>query len=195
MNENEILEELTRCGAVQEGHFVLSSGLHSKGYVQCALALQHPDLTQRLCRELAEPWQSEAIGAVIGPALGGVVLAYELARALGARGLFMEREGGVMTLRRSFSVAPKERVLLAEDVMTTGGSVAEMAAALEATRVEIAGIACLVDRGGAARFADRRVHALLRLKIPTFKPADCPLCREGAPLASPGSRKRKRGKA
>ena len=189
MSEDEILKELARCGAVQEGHFRLTSGLHSKGYVQCALALQHPELARRLCEQLAEPWRSEAVSAVIGPALGGVVLAYELARALGVRGLFMEREDGAMVLRRSFSVAPGERVLLAEDVMTTGGSVAEMVEALEAQSVRIAGVACLVDRGGAARFADRRVRALLRLDIETFKPEDCPLCRDGVPVAKPGSRK------
>ena len=188
--DTEIMDLFRRSGALQEGHFLLSSGLHSPAYWQCALALQHPDTAAALCRALAEPWRDKQIAAVIGPALGGVVLAYELARQLGARGLFMERADGRMTLRRSFDVARAERVLLAEDVMTTGGSVAEMIQGLAPTAAAIVGIASLVDRGGSARFPDHDVRSLLQVEIETYAPETCPLCRKGLALVKPGSRKK-----
>lgn len=189
LSEKQVLRIFRRAGAFQEGHFQLSSGLHSAGYWQCALVLQYPRLAARLCKALAEPWRDERVDAVIGPALGGITLAYELARALKARGLFMERQDGKLLLRRSFQVSPGERVLLAEDVMTTGGSVGEMVDALKPTGAEIIGIACLVDRGGSARFSGYRVHSLIRVALENYSPGDCPLCRQGIPVVKPGSRK------
>lgn len=191
LSDADIMDIFRRSGAFQEGHFLLSSGLHSGGYWQCALVLQHPDLAATLCDALADPWRDQGMEAVVGPALGGVVLAYELARQLGTRGLFMERADGRMTLRRSFELAPGARVLLAEDVMTTGGSVAEMIEALQTTGVTTVGIACLVDRGGSARFPNHDVRSLLQVKVETHKPEACPLCAKGLPLVKPGSRKGK----
>ncbi len=192
MEEKEILEVFRGCHALLQGHFQLSSGLHSTGYLQSALVLQHPKHAEKLCGLLAEPWAHAGITAVVGPALGGIVLAYELARSLDCRGLFMERQGGKMALRRGFSLARGERVLIAEDVITTGGSVAEIAEVLRAIGAEIAGVACLVDRGGGERFADMHFHSLLKIDIPTFAPDECEMCREGRPLEKPGSRPEKR---
>lgn len=189
MDRNEVLNIFRDCRALLEGHFLLSSGLHSGRYLQCSLVCQHPDICARLVHDLARPFAGEKIDAVIGPAMGGIVLAYELARALGARGVFMEREAGGMTLRRGFALARGERVVVAEDVMTTGGSVAEVVARAEAAGAEVAGIACLVDRGGLKRFEGRRRAALTAIDFPTYEAAACPLCKEGLELVKPGSRK------
>jgi orotate phosphoribosyltransferase len=145
----------------------------------------------RLCEELAKPFRGAGVDAVIGPAMGGIVLAYELARTLGARGMFMERdESGRMILRRGFALERGEKVLVAEDVMTTGGSAAELIEVAGAAGAEVIGVVALVDRGGAKRFEGRRVAYALKAEVPTYSPAECPLCRQGAPLVKPGSRKR-----
>jgi len=188
MDREEVLRLFRRCGGLLEGHFGLASGLHSDTYLQCARVLQYPETAARLCRALAGPWRDEAVDVVIGPATGGIILAYELARQLGARALFMERVEGRMTLRRSFTIAPGERVLAAEDVMTTGGSVAEMVEGIEAAGGRLVGVACLVDRGGLGRFDGCRTASLLSLQLPTYRPEDCPLCRSGRPLTKPGSK-------
>ncbi|KPK42285.1 MAG: hypothetical protein AMJ78_02985, partial [Omnitrophica WOR_2 bacterium SM23_29] len=126
MNKLKVIEIFRRCGAYQKGHFKLSSGLHSEWYLQCALVLEYPKLAARLCSELARKFNSRKVDVVVGPALGGVVVAYEVARALRARGIFAEREEGKMTLRRGFKINPNDRVLVEEDVTTTGGSVKEV---------------------------------------------------------------------
>jgi len=191
VRRDEVLDIFRKCGAFLQGHFLLSSGLHSSGYLQCALVCQRPDLCARLCRNLADRFRDVRVDVVVGPALGGIVLAYELARALGARGIFMERdERDRLTLRRGFCLSPGERVLVAEDVMTTGGSAAAVAEQVESAGAEVVGVACLVDRGGARHLAGRRVESVVQLELPTFPPDDCPLCREGRPLAKPGSRKK-----
>jgi len=192
----DVLEIFEECGALLTGHFLLSSGLHSSRYLQCALVCRYPDVCARLCAALAGEFRRPRVDAVVGPAMGGIVLAYELARALDARGIFIERDtDGRMTLRRGFVLKRGESVVVAEDVMTTGGSVAEIVEQLERTGVNVAGIACLVDRGGAKRFAGRRVASLLQMEIPTYAPADCPQCRDGVPVVKPGSRKRPGGEA
>ena len=188
LTEGEILELFQRTGAILEGHFLLSSGLHSPKYVQCARLLQHPPLAEKVCRALAA--RATALGpidAVIGPALGGVIVAYELARALGVRGMFAEREGGRMALRRGFEIAPGERVLITEDVVTTGRSSLEVAELIQACGGTVAGTACLVDRrlGGETPFP---LVSLMKLAIKAFPPEGCPLCRQGLPLEKPGSR-------
>lgn len=172
--------------ALLKGHFELASGLHSDTYLQCALVLQHPRVAARLCKRLAGNWQGEKIDAVAGPAAGGIIISYELARQLRARALFMERVEGKLTLRRAFSIRPGEKILAAEDVMTTGGSVAEMLDAIKQTGGEIVGVACLVDRGGLKRVGEYRTASILQLDLPTYKPEDCPLCRKGVPLQKPG---------
>ena len=191
MDHEAVLDVFRKCDAMLEGHFLLSSGLHSPRYLQCARVCRLPDVCGRLCAELAKEFQDAQVDVVVGPALGGIVLAYELARALGARGIFMERDAeGRMTLRRGFELKAGESVLVAEDVMTTGGSVAEIVEVAERAGASVAGVACLVDRGGAKRFEGRRVAGLLRMEIPTYAPEVCPQCREGEPLVKPGSRER-----
>lgn len=191
MDREEILALFEECRAILQGHFLLSSGLHSPQYLQCALVCRRPDICSRLCAELAKAFEGKRVDVVVGPAMGGIVLAYELARSLGASGIFMERDSaGRMVLRRGFSVNPGDSVVVAEDVMTTGGSVMEVVRAVEEAGANIVGIACLVDRGGAKRLEGRDVASLIEMTIPTYARQDCPLCRDGLPLVKPGSKKK-----
>ena len=189
MNSDAYLKLFTDAGALLDGHFVLSSGLHSPRYLQCALVLQDPALAERLCRDLAAKLDDIAVQTVVGPALGGIVVAYELARALGIRGIFAERKDGRMQLRRGFQIGPGRRVLLAEDVVTTGGSLKEVQALVRETGGEVAAVASLVDRSGDRdpAFGVPWV-SLLRLDVPTWPPEACPLCSQGQPVTKPGSR-------
>jgi orotate phosphoribosyltransferase len=192
MDRNEIEAVFEKCGAYLHGHFLLTSGLHSPGYLQCALVCQNPVECARLCEELARPFRGARVDAVIGPAMGGIVLAYELARALGTRGFYTERgDDGKMTLRRGFALNRGEKVIVAEDVMTTGGSAAELIEIAQAAGAEVVGVVALVDRGGAKRFEGKRVAFALQVELPTYKPEECPLCKAGKiPLVKPGSRKK-----
>jgi orotate phosphoribosyltransferase len=175
-------------GALLRGHFRLTSGLHSDTYLQSALVLQRPDDAARLGQALAARFRWVAIDVVVAPALGGILVAHEVARALGVRGLFTEREDGRMTLRRGFRIGPGERCLVVEDVVTTGGSTREVMAAVEALGGVVAGVGALVDRsGGKADLPEPRA-ALLTLEVPSYRPEDCPLCRAGVPVVKPGSR-------
>lgn len=187
MNRDAILDIFREKSALLEGHFKLSSGLHSDTYLQCALVLQEPATAERLCRELATRWEGAAIDVVVGPALGAVVMAHEMARALGVRGIFMERREGELTLRRGFTVSPQETVLVVEDVVTTGGSAAEILRKLEPVGCTVAGVSSLVNRSGSNPFATR-FESLLEITPKTWQPARCPLCAEGRPLETPGSR-------
>ena len=191
MQEREILDIFAKTGAYKQGHFRLSSGLHSGFYLQCALVLENPIIVERLCSALANKFRDVEPDVVIGPALGGIVLAYELARALGARAIFTERDdAGNMTLRRGFMVSPNNKVLVAEDVLTTGKSVNEVIHLLKKESIIPVGVASLVNRsGGTVTFGNVRSESLLNLNVPTFTPADCPLCKEGLAIEKPGSRK------
>lgn len=184
----EVVDLLREHGALQQGHFLLSSGMHSSHYIQCALLLQYPDLTARVCAALAEPFRSEEVQAVVGPAIGAVVLAYEVARQLRARALWAERSEGRMTLRRSFTLSPGERVLVVEDVVTTGGSAKEVAAVAERAGAVVVGVAAIVDRSSGGHGLRWRFEPLVRLDVEAYLPPLCPLCREGVPLVKPGSR-------
>ncbi|MCS7235442.1 MAG: orotate phosphoribosyltransferase [Armatimonadota bacterium] len=183
-----MLELLQAHGAVQQGHFLLSSGMHSPHYVQCALLLQYPELTARVCAALAAPFQAEGVQVVVGPAVGAVVLAYETARQLGARALWAERSEGRMALRRSFSLSAGERVLVVEDVVTTGGSAKEVASLAERAGAVVVGVSAIVDRSGGGHGLRWRFEPLVRLDVEAYLPPLCPLCREGLPLVKPGSR-------
>jgi len=186
-----ILEVFRETGALLEGHFLLSSGLHSPKYLQCALVLQDPSHAERLCGQLARAFAGETIDCVVGPALGGIVVAHELAQALGTKAVFAEWEDGRMTLRRGFQIEPGQRVLLAEDVITTGGSLREVLAMVKAAGAEVAGVAALVDRTGARDpELGAPLTALVRLDVPIYTPEECPLCDKGLPLVKPGSRPR-----
>lgn len=193
MNEERALELFKKSGAYLEGHFLLTSGLHSPAYVEKFQVLQYPDYCDELCEGIAEKFKNEKIDVVAGPAVGGIVLAYGVARALGVRGIFLEREEGKLKLRRGFKIGEKERVLVVEDVVTTGTSVFEVLEALAQEKAgnRIAGVGYLVDRSGVAKvdFGLPRQEPLMRLDLPTYDPQDCPLCIQGLPLTKRGSRK------
>ena len=189
MNSEKILEHFKQIGALLEGHFILSSGLHSPNYLQCALALQYPPDAAKFGRAIAEHYTNENVETVASPAIGGLIIGYEVAKALNVRFIWTERENGVMTLRRGFSIKETERILVVEDVITTGGSTRECIAALETRGAKIVAAASIIDRsGGAAEVGVSRV-ALVSLKVPSYKPEECPLCGRGDKAIKPGSRK------
>ncbi len=193
LQAGELLELFERAGAYLHGHFRLTSGLHSPEYLQCALVLQYPEHAERLGRELAgalAPWVRGGVEVVASPALGGVIIGHETARALGARFVFAEREsGGEMALRRGFAVAPGEAAVVVEDVVTTGGSTREVVSLIERSGGRVLAAASIIDRsGGEAEVGVPRV-ALATLQVTTYPPDRCPLCRQGVPLVKPGSRK------
>jgi len=189
MEEKEILQIFQDAGALLKGHFLLSSGSHSSQYLQCARVLEDPEKSRKLSEGLAENFRKDKINAVIGPAMGGIVLAYELARALGAHALFAEREAGKMTLKRGFTLSSQDNVLVAEDVVTTGGSVKEVIELVKAQGARVVSVCALVDRSqGAIDFGVKCV-SLLKLEIKNYAPEDCPLCKQGLKLVKPGSRK------
>lgn len=188
MTEKETLDLYEASGALMRGHFLLTSGLHSEVYLQSALVLQHPSRAHALGSALATRFGGDRVQVVVAPALGGILVAHEVARALGARALFTEREEGRMRLRRGFAVAPGERCLVVEDVITTGGSTREVIRVIEDARGHLVGVGSLIDRsGGGAVFSVKRA-ALAILAVPNYKPEDCPLCKAGTPTVKPGSR-------
>ncbi|GAW93929.1 orotate phosphoribosyltransferase [Calderihabitans maritimus] len=189
LSQEEILNMFTSCEALLEGHFLLSSGLHSNRYIQCAKVLQYPEYATKLARELAERFLGKGIKAVVGPALGGIIVAHEVARWLNARALFTERQDNFMTLRRGFSIGQGEKVLVVEDVITTGGSVQEVIEVVQKSGGKVEGVGVLVDRSGGHVRLDYPVESLLSLTVETFSAEECPLCRAGIPLVKPGSRK------
>lgn len=188
LNKEEVVSIFQKTGAMLSGHFKLTSGRHSDRYFQCAKVLQHPDHTGALCRELAARFAGEDVSAVIGPATGGIIVSYETARALGVRGIFTERENGVMSLRRGFSIEPGERVLVVEDVITTGGSVLEVIDVVRSLGGVVVGAGVLVDRSGGKVDLGVRKEALLVTEAISYDPDQCPLCRDGIPAVKPGSR-------
>lgn len=188
MTEDDVLELFRQSGGLLEGHFKLSSGLHSNRYLQSALVLQHPDFAQQLGTALAERTAHLQATAILSPALGGIVIGQDVGRALHIRALFAERQDGVLTLRRGFSLSPSDRVLVVEDVITTGGSTRETIAVAEAAGARVVGAAAIVDRGAKGGQLDVPLQALLRLEVPTYPPEACPLCGNGIPITKPGSR-------
>ena len=188
METAEIWERFRSTGALLEGHFILSSGLHSARYLQCALALQHPAQAAAFGLALAEHWRGARLDMVAAPALGGLIIGYEVARALGAPFIWTERAGGEMTLRRGFTVKHGARLIVVEDVITTGGSTRETIATLTAAGANIIGAASIIDRsGGQADVGVPRV-ALATLDVPAVTPDVCTQCAQGIPAAKPGSR-------
>lgn len=190
MKDTSILEMLDKAGAFLKGHFLLSSGLHSGKYLQCALLLSYPAYAEELCSRLASIFKYEKIDLVAGPAYGGIIVAHELARAIGVRSIFTERKDGKMLLRRNFNIEKGERVLIAEDVVTTGASVKDVIRAIRPYKPKIMGAAALIDRSGKkAPFGKIRFESLKKISIKVYKAKDCPLCKKGVPLIKPGSRK------
>jgi len=188
----DLLGLLKERGALLEGHFRLSSGLHSPQYLQCARVLMDPALATRLGADLAVALRdvegADHPGAVVAPALGGILVGHELARALGCRGLFTERQEGIMLLRRGFTLERDETVVVAEDVITTGGSTREVIDAVRTRGARVLAVACVVDRSGGSADFGVPLRSLLALDIPTYPPATCPMCARGSKPEMPGSR-------
>ena len=187
-NQQYLLNLFKQTGALLEGHFLLTSGLHSSLYLQCALVLQHPEHADFIGRALAARFRDDRVDAVVAPAIGGIIVAHETARAIRARALFAEREGGVMTFRRGFRLSQGERVLVVEDVVTTGGSTRETIQAVIDADGVVVGAGSIVDRSNGTVDVGVRRQALLSLDVTAYQPEDCPLCKEGVPIVKPGSR-------
>ena len=188
MHREEVLERFRRTSALLDGHFLLTSGLHSTNYLQCALVLQYPSEAESFGRAIAQHFRQQ-IETVVAPAVGGIVIGWEVARALNVRSIWTEREGGRMTLRRGFTMRGGESVVVVEDVITTGGSTRETIEAVRAAGARVVGAASIIDRsGGRADVGVPRI-ALATLDVPAVAPAACPQCAAGVPLVKPGSRK------
>ena len=180
-------ELLKETGALLEGHFLLSSGKHSDGYVQCAKLLMYPDKAEKAIEIITEKLKDIDFDIVVGPAMGGIIVSYELARQLGKPSIFVEREDGEMTLRRGFAIKPGQRVLITEDVVTTGKSSYEAIKVVEDNGGEVVGIACVVDRSkGDIKYP---IFSGVKLNLNTYEKEECPLCKENLPITKPGSRK------
>lgn len=189
MKETDVLKLFEKHNALLTGHFRLSSGLHSERYLQCALVLQYPDVAEKLSKELAKKFSNNKIDVVIGPALGGITLAYEVARAIGARGLFTERQDSSMVLRRGFSIKKGEKALVVEDVVTTGGSTKEVVDVVKSFGGIVVGVGSIIDRSGGNIDFGAPFQSLSKIKAETFEEKNCPLCKKGIPITKPGSRK------
>ncbi|MBO8159409.1 orotate phosphoribosyltransferase [Thermosyntropha sp.] len=189
LSHEEAVKIFIDAKALLNGHFILTSGRHSDQYMQCALVLQYPLYTEKLAKHIAEKFADEKIDLVIGPAMGGIIVAYEVARQMGVPGIFTERKDGVMQLRRGFEIKPGQRVLVVEDVVTTGGSVKEVIEVVKEYKGIVAGVGVLVDRSGGSVDFGVRKEAVLTMNIQSWEASDCPLCAEGKiPAIKPGSR-------
>ena len=179
-----MLDRFRRVGALLEGHFRLTSGLHSPGYLQCALVLQHPAEAEACGAAIADGVRALGADVVLSPALGGIVIGQEVARALGVRAMFAERQDGTLTLRRGFSLSPGEKVLVVEDVVTTGGSTQETIDVARAAGARVVGAAAIIDRSGGQQRIDVPFHALATVALPTYEEGTCPLCAEDSQSSS-----------
>lgn len=186
LQEKDVMAMLEETQAVLHGHFLLTSGLHSPMYVEKFNVLQHPLYTEKLCRDIARRYKDDHVELVIGPMTGGILLAHETGKALGTRAIFTERVDGKMALKRGFDIKPGTRVLIVEDIVTTGGSVREVMDVVRAKGGSIVGIGLLVDRSGGKVDFGVRTEALLHLNVETFKPEVCPLCAKGIPFTKRG---------
>jgi orotate phosphoribosyltransferase len=188
MTQDEVLNAFRRVGALLDGHFRLTSGLHSDRYMQSALVLQYPEIASALGAALAERTRHLQPTVVLSPALGGIVIGQEVGRALGVRAIFAERQDGSLALRRGFTLEEGDRVLVVEDVLTTGGSTRETAAVADGMGATVVGAAAIVDRGSDPGRLNLPFQSLVRMEAPTYQPDACPLCRRGVPVVKPGSR-------
>jgi orotate phosphoribosyltransferase len=189
LNAEQVIDQFRATGALLEGHFQLSSGLHSTVYLQCALVLQFPERAAALGRALAAKFQGQGIQLVASPAIGGIVIGHEVARSLGARFVWTEREAGHMTLRRGFTIAPGEKTLIVEDVITTGGSTRETIEAVRKAGADVIGAASIIDRSGGAADVGVPLTSLASLRVLSVESSACDACKLDAPVVKPGSRK------
>lgn len=192
LTQERILEILKEAGVLLEGHFLLTSGRHSNKYLQCAKIFKHAKYSEELCRDLAEKFKDDQIDLVIGPAMGAVIMAYEVSRHLNVENIFAERENGEMALRRNFTVEKGQRVLVVEDVVTTGGSVKEVIKLVEEAGGVVAGVGSIVDRTGGKIDFGTKFKAVISMEVESYEPDNCPICKTGAPLVKPGSRNLKK---
>lgn len=188
MDQDAVLDLFRTSGALLDGHFTLSSGLHSDRYLQSALVLQYPDFAGRLGRGLAARLAHLQPTVVLSPALGGIVIGQEVGRALHVRAIFAERQDGKLTIRRGFTLSPSDRVVVVEDVITTGLSTRETIETAEAAGAQVVGAAAIIDRGSDASRLDVPLQALVRMQVPAYQPDACPMCAAGSPVVKPGSR-------
>ncbi len=192
MTSDQVLALFKDTRALLEGHFQLTSGLHSPNYFQCARVLQYPQHAEQLCGVIASRFRHARLDAVVAPALGGIVVGQEVGRQLGVRSMFTERKDGLMRLRRGFEIRQGERIVVCEDVVTTGGSVTEVIAIVRSLGGTVAGVGCIVDRSGGNVTFDvdegGQYVAALSMEVVTYKPEDCPLCKQGIPVTKPGSK-------
>ena len=189
MDKEKILELFRTTEALQQGHFRLTSGLHSLEYFQCARVLQFPQYNELLCGDIARLFHDWRVDVVVAPAVGGIMVGQEVARQMRVRGIFAEREDDKMTLRRGFEIKPGERVLVCEDVVTTGGSVIEVINLAKAAGGAVVGVAAIVDRSSKPINFGAQFFSLLKMAPPVYTPEVCPLCEEKVPVIKPGSRK------
>ena len=188
MTQEAVLDLFRESGALLEGHFRLSSGLHSGGYLQCALVLQHGADAEALGHALGARLAGAGVETVLSPALGGLIIGHEVGRALGVRAIFAERQEGAMTLRRGFALRPGEKVVVIEDVVTTGGSTRETMAVAQAAGATVVAAGAIIDRSGGAPSLSVPFHPLASVSFPTYQPDECPMCAAGTPVTKPGSR-------
>ena len=193
MDSKELARIFEETGALLTGHFLLTSGLHSEKYLQCAKVLQWPHHAEACGRELARHFMAEKPRLVVSPAIGGIVIGQEVGRALGCRAIFAERENGVLRLRRGFTIDPDESAVVVEDVITTGGSTLETMEVVKSHGGKVLGALSVVDRSGGKAELNARYHSLWTLVVPTFRPENCPLCRAGSSPVKPGSRGANKG--
>ena len=188
MDRERILEIFKETGVLMEGHFLLSSGRHSAKYLQCAKIFQYPKYSEEVSKALAEKFSDDDIDIVIGPAIGGIILSYEVGRILNKKTIFAERENGVMSLRRGFTIEPGSKVLVVEDVVTTGGSVKEVMELVRNNGGEVIGVGSIVDRSGGKVDFGVKFRSVISLEVESYEPGECPLCKKNIPFIKPGSR-------
>ena len=186
----EVMKNFEQTGAILKGHFKLTTGVHSDTYIQCAQVMQHPEFMHNLCSELGKKFRGDDIDVIVGPAIGGIIMAHVMARVLGpwVRAIFTERENSKMTLRRSFEIKEGEKVLVVEDVTTTGSSVREVIDIVNSRQGKVVGVGVLIDRSGGKVDFGIKTEKLLTVDIKTYLPEECPLCKKGIPAVKPGSR-------
>ena len=188
MTEGKVLELMKELGALHHGHFQLSSGRHSDAYFQCARILQFPELAKELGAAMGAYFEDMACDVVVSPALGGILIGHEVARALGRRFVFTERKDNVMMIRRGFTLEPGEKVVIAEDVVTRGTSLLEVIKVVEEAGGQVIGLTSIIDRTSGEVELPLPLHSLARVKVETWEADDCPLCSKGVEIVKPGSR-------
>lgn len=189
MDKSRVMEILEKTGVMQRGHFLLTSGRHSDTYMQCAHLFKYPEYCEEIAADIAARFKDDGVDYVVGPAIGGIIFAYEVSRCMGVPNLFAEREKGEMTFRRGFEIEPGSKVLIVEDVVTTGGSVIEVMECIKEFNAEIVGVGVVIDRSlGSANFGVR-LESIVQMEISSYPPDECPICDSGEELVKPGSRK------